>query len=90
MVELHLSRASCSLLFMISLPLGIHSSEFNLYFILEFALYIEFLRIFVGYSKEFEAGSKFIENCFELANNIAVEILIFKGFFHLKGNFNAI
>jgi hypothetical protein len=68
---------------MISLLLEIHSSEFNLYFILEFALYIEFLRIFVGYPKEFKVGSKFIENCFTLANNIVMEILIFKGFFHL-------
>jgi hypothetical protein len=41
---------------MILLHLGKHLSEFILYYILEFALCIEFLRISAGYFEEFEAG----------------------------------
>jgi hypothetical protein len=74
---------------MILLHLGMHLSEFILYYILEFALCIEFLRISAGYFEEFEAGFEYIRNCFEQADNIAIAIeqFVFTVFFLLKGRF---
>jgi len=76
---------------MILLHLGKHLSEFILYYILEFALCIEFLRISAGYFEEFEAGFEYIRNCLEQADNIAIAIaieqIVFTVFFLLKGRF---
>ena len=64
-------------------------SEFILYYILEFALCIEFLRISAGYFEEFEAGFEYIRNCLEQADNIAIAIVqfVFTVFFLLRGRF---
>jgi hypothetical protein len=74
---------------MILLHLGMHLSEFILYYILEFALCIEFLRISAGYFEEFEAGFEYIRNCLEQADNIAIAIeqFVFTVFFLLRGRF---
>jgi hypothetical protein len=74
---------------MILLHLGMHLSEFILYYILEFALCIEFLRIFAGYFEEFEAGFEYIRNCLEQADYIAIAIeqIFFTVFFLLRGRF---
>jgi len=74
---------------MILLHLGKHLSEFILYYILEFALCIEFLRISAGYFEEFKAGFEYIKNCLEQADNIAIAIeqFVFTVFFLLNDRF---
>lgn len=74
---------------MILLHLGKHLSEFILYYILEFALCIKFLRISAGYFEESEAGFEYIRNCLEQADKIAIAIeqFVFTVFFLLRGRF---